>query len=42
MLLATGMVDVTPVVTHRFPLEAFTEAFEVVVSGRSGKVIMLP
>jgi threonine 3-dehydrogenase len=41
-LLATGMVDVTPVITHRFPLESFPEAFEVVASGRSGKVILLP
>jgi threonine 3-dehydrogenase len=42
VLLATGMVDVTPVITHRFPLEEFREAFEVVASGRSGKVILLP
>ena len=41
-LLATGMVDVTPVITHRFPLERFEEAFEVTASGRSGKVILLP
>src|SRR5438094_6492448 len=42
MLLATGMVDVSPVITHRFPLERFEEAFDVVASGRSGKVILLP
>jgi threonine 3-dehydrogenase len=41
-LLATGMVDPTPVITHRFPLEQFQEAFAVVTSGRSGKVILLP
>jgi threonine 3-dehydrogenase len=41
-LLATGMVDVSPVITHRFPLERFEEAFEVTASGRSGKVILLP
>ena len=41
-LLATGMVDVAPVITHRFPLERFEEAFEVTASGRSGKVILLP
>jgi threonine 3-dehydrogenase len=41
-LLATGMVDVSPVITHRFPLERFEEAFEVAASGRSGKVILLP
>ncbi len=41
-LLATGMVDVTPVITHRFRLEQFEEAFEVMASGRSGKVILVP
>lgn len=41
-LLATGMVDVAPVITHRFPFERFEEAFDVVASGRSGKVILLP
>ena len=41
-LLATGMVDVDAVITHRFPLERFEEAFEAVRSGRSGKVILLP
>ena len=37
-----GMVDVAPVITHRFPLERFAEAFEVMTSGRSAKVILLP
>jgi threonine 3-dehydrogenase len=41
-LLATGMVDVSAVITHRFPLENFEEAFAVVASGRTGKVILLP
>jgi threonine 3-dehydrogenase len=41
-LLATGMVDPGPVITHRFPLERFDEAFDVAASGRAGKVIMLP
>jgi len=41
-LLATGMVDVGPVITHRFALERFEEAFEAMASGRSGKVILLP
>jgi len=38
-LLATGMVDITPVLTHRYPLEAFEEAFDAVDSGRAGKVV---
>jgi threonine 3-dehydrogenase len=41
-LLATGMVDPTPVITHRFALEDFEQAFDAVTSGRSGKVILLP
>ena len=41
-LLSTGRVDVGPVITHRFPLEDFEEAFATTASGRSGKVIILP
>jgi len=41
-LLSTGRVDVDPVITHRFGLERFAEAFEVLASGRSGKVILFP
>jgi threonine 3-dehydrogenase len=41
-LLASGMVDVGPVITHRFGLERFGEAFDAMRSGRSGKVMLLP
>ena len=41
-LLSTGRVDVAPVITHRFPLEKFEEAFATTASGHSGKVILLP
>ena len=41
-LIATGMVDVAPVITHRFPLEQHEEAFDVVASGGAGKVVLLP
>jgi threonine 3-dehydrogenase len=41
-LLATGMVDPAPVITHRFALDEFEQAFDAVSSGRSGKVILLP
>jgi threonine 3-dehydrogenase len=41
-LLATGMVDVAPVITHRFSLAEHEQAFDAVTSGRSGKVILLP
>jgi threonine dehydrogenase-like Zn-dependent dehydrogenase len=33
---------VTPVITHRFPLDRFEEAFETTASGHSAKVIMFP
>jgi threonine 3-dehydrogenase len=41
-LLSTGRVDVTPVITHRLPMERFQEAFETTASGHSAKVIMFP
>lgn len=41
-LLASGMVDVGPVITHRFGLDRFEEAFDALRSGRSGKVILFP
>jgi threonine 3-dehydrogenase len=41
-LLSTGRVDVTPVITHRFGLEQFDEAFRTTASGSAGKVIMFP
>lgn len=41
-LLSTGRVDVTPVITHRFGLDAFDEAFATAASGHAAKVIMFP
>ena len=41
-LLSTGRVEVSPVITHRFPLERWQEAFETTASGSSGKVILVP
>jgi threonine 3-dehydrogenase len=38
-LLQAGM-DITPVITHRFPIEQFAEAFAITSSGNSGKVIL--
>lgn len=38
-LLKTGL-DVTPVITHRLPLENFDEAFALLRSGEAGKVIL--
>src|SRR5919206_3056559 len=41
-LLSTGRVDVSPVITHRFPLDRFEEAFETAASGHAAKVIVFP
>jgi threonine 3-dehydrogenase len=41
-LLRSGAVDLEPIVTHRFPLEEFEEGFELMASGRCGKVVLLP
>ena len=37
-LLASGAVDLAPVVTHRFPFDQFEEAIRVMRSGQSGKI----
>jgi threonine 3-dehydrogenase len=38
-MLQSGL-DVTPVITHRFPVDDYQEAFELMESGQSGKVIL--
>ncbi len=40
--LSSGKVDVSPLITHRFPLDDFQEAMALMKSGRSGKVVLLP
>ena len=40
-LLAQGL-DLSPLVTHRFPLGRFAEAFDLVAAGHAGKVVLLP
>jgi threonine 3-dehydrogenase len=37
--LRSGQFDPTPVITHRFPLEAASEAIRAIKSGEAGKVI---
>jgi threonine 3-dehydrogenase len=39
MMIQTGL-DISPVITHRLPLGEFREGFEVMRSGRSGKVVL--
>lgn len=41
-LLASGRLDISPVVTHTFKFEQFQEAFELMESGNSGKIILKP
>ena len=38
-LIQSGL-DITPVITHRFPFTGFQEAFRLMRSGQSGKVIL--
>jgi threonine 3-dehydrogenase len=39
VLLEAGL-DIRPVITHRFPYTEFEEAFRVMRSGNSGKVLL--
>ena len=39
MMIQCGL-DISPVITHRFHYTDFEEAFEVMQSGRSGKVVL--
>lgn len=38
-MLQSGL-DLSPGITHRFPIDEFQEAFDVMRSGRSGKVVL--
>ena len=38
-MLQSGL-DISPVITHRFPIEEFRQGFEVMNSGKSGKVVL--
>jgi threonine 3-dehydrogenase len=38
--MVLGGLDVTPVITHRFPVTDYEEAFAVMRSGHSGKIIL--
>jgi threonine 3-dehydrogenase len=39
VMLQSGL-DITPVITHRFHYSEFEQAFEVMMSGKSGKVLL--
>ena len=38
-MLQSGL-DVTPIITHRLPVAAYQDGFEIMKSGRSGKIIL--
>lgn len=40
--LQSGAVDVKPLMTHQFPLEDFEKGFELMMQGKSGKVVLHP
>jgi threonine 3-dehydrogenase len=40
--LESGMIDPTPLITHRLPLREYEKAMEIMRSGNSGKVILTP
>jgi threonine 3-dehydrogenase len=39
-VLVAGGLDISPVITHRFPFTEFDEAFDVAASGHCGKVVL--
>jgi len=41
-MIRSGAVDLAPVVTHRFVLDDYQKAFDLMASGRCGKVVMFP
>ena len=41
-LIADGRIDVSLVVSHRFPLSEFEKAFEALFSGKACKIVMDP
>jgi threonine 3-dehydrogenase len=38
--LVLGGMDITPVITHRLPIAEFQQGFELMGSGRSGKIVL--
>ena len=39
VMVLSGL-DITPVITHHFPIDGYQEAFELMKSGNSGKIIL--
>jgi threonine 3-dehydrogenase len=41
-LLAAGLLNVDPVMTHELPLEEYERGFALLEAGQGGKVILIP
>ena len=41
-LLASGKVDISPIISHHMPLEEYEQAFDLMISGVAGKVALYP
>lgn len=41
-LFKSGLLNVGPVITHKFPLEEFEKGFELMISGNCGKIALIP
>jgi threonine 3-dehydrogenase len=41
-LLASGKVDISPIISHHMPLEEYEHAFELMISGVADKVALYP
>lgn len=41
-MLSRGLVNIDPIITHRFPLEEFQQGLDLVREGKGGKVILMP
>ncbi|RAL26422.1 L-threonine 3-dehydrogenase [Thermoflavimicrobium daqui] len=39
--LESGLIDIKPLITHRFAFTEFAEAFELMKSGQCGKIVLL-
>jgi len=39
VLIESG-VDISPVITHRFPIQEFEQGFQAMISGQTGKVVL--
>jgi threonine 3-dehydrogenase len=40
--LQSGLLDPSPIITHRFPLGEFDQAMDLIAQGECGKVVLLP